>query len=323
MLSFIGKAFAILVGLLICAGIYLYVLSPETAVELAAGAERANAGLEEKQIRVGEFNIHYLAGGEGETLLLIHGFGADKDNWTRMAADLTAQYRVIAPDLPGFGESDHPQGKDYGVATQAERVHDFVQKLNLGAVHVGGNSMGGAIAGAYAAAYPEQTQSLWLLAPFGVSTAPVSDLRSLVEQGKRNPLLPATVDEYRLLLDNWVFVNKPFIPAPIQYVLGKRAVERRPLLTDIYQQLNTQEFTLEQILADSPVPTLILWGKQDRLLHVGGAQILGDAIPRSEVVVMENTGHAPMIERPQESAEAFKQFEQKLPAGNTQPVQQN
>ena len=313
MLSAIGKGLAILVGLIICAGIYLYVLSPQTAVELAQALERGRAGLTEHQVQVGEFNIHYLSGGEGETLLLLHGFGADKDNWTRIAADLTPQYRVIAPDLPGFGVSDHPQGVDYRAATQAQRVHDFVQKLDLGKVHIAGNSMGGAIAGAYAAAYPDETRSLWLLAPAAVVSAPVSELRARIGAGKKNPLLPSTHEEYYALL-GFVFEEEPFIPAPLKFVLAERAIERNPLLTDIFFQISSDDLALEQALASSPVPTLILWGKQDRLLHVGGAAILNNAIPSSKMVIMDETGHAPMIERPHQSAEAFKAFQQNLPA---------
>lgn len=312
MLSALGKGLAILVGLLVCAAVYLYVLSPQTAVALAQWAERGRAGLEERQVQVGEFNLHYLIGGEGPPLVMLHGFGADKDNWTRIAAELTADYQVVAPDLPGFGVSDHPLGADYRARTQAQRVHAFVQKLNLAPVHIAGNSMGGAIAGAYAAAYPEDTRSLWLLAPGGVQSAPASELRQMIQDGKKNPLLPATNEEFFALLD-FVFEEEPYIPAPIKYVLAQRAIERRPLLTDIFTQIVNEDLALEKELADSPVPTLILWGKQDRLLHVGGAQILADAIPNAQVVLQDNTGHAPMIERPQDSAEAFRRFAKSLP----------
>ena len=313
MLSAIGKGIAILIGLLICFGVYLYVLSPQTAVDLAQKLERGNAGLEERQVQVGEFNIHYLDSGKGEPLLMVHGFGADKDNWTRIAADLTGEYRVIAPDLPGFGASDHPAGKDYSARTQAKRLHAFVEKLGLGAVNIAGNSMGGAIAGAYAAQYPENTRTLWLLAPADVQSADTSELRRMIASGQKNPLLPATHDEYYALL-GFVFEEEPFIPAPIKYVLAERAIQREPLLRDIFQQISNEDLALETALADSEVPTLVLWGKQDRLLHVSGAQILADAIPNNTMVVMDNTGHAPMIERPQESAEAFKTFKKNLPA---------
>lgn len=313
MFSAIGKGIALLVFLLVCALVYLYVISPQTAYRLAQSAERARAHLQEKQIQVGDFNIKYLTGGSGPVLLMLHGFGADKDNWVRVAADLTGEYRVIVPDLPGFGESSRPAGIDYSVMTQVGRVHQFVQALGLQQVNIAGNSMGGAIAGAYAAAYPSQTRSLWLLDPAGVASAPPSDLFVQIESGGNNPLLPATPKEYYKLLDNWVFVHQPFIPAPIKYVLAHRAVKNRPLLTDIFKQITTENLALEKKLAGSAVPTLIMWGKQDRLLNPAGAQILANAMPNAEVVLMDQTGHAPMLEKPHESVAAFKAFAKKLP----------
>lgn len=310
--KFLGRGLAVVVGLLVLAFVYLYVLAPHTAYELAQAAERSRAGLTEKQVEAGGFEFHYLEGGSGEPLVLLHGFGADKDNWTRLAARLTDDYRVIAPDLPGFGETDHPGGIDYRVTTQAERVRAFARALELGPVHIGGNSMGGGIAGAYAAAYPDATRSLWLLAPFGVAEAPASELQSQIESGEGNPLLPRTHEDFDRLLD-WVFEKRPYIPAPVQYVLAERAIERRPLLADILDQLEVNAFDLADQLAGSPVPTLIVWGRQDRLLHPEGASILAAAIPRSRVQMLDDTGHVPMVERAETVAEAFRTFQRDLP----------
>jgi pimeloyl-ACP methyl ester carboxylesterase len=90
-------------------------------------------------------HIAYLEGGSGEPLVLVHGFGADKDNFTRVARWLTPHYRVIAHDVVGFGESTHLPDADYRYAVQAERVRAFVQALGLARVQLGGNSMGGGI----------------------------------------------------------------------------------------------------------------------------------------------------------------------------------
>lgn len=320
MLRALGKFLALLVFLLVCAVVYLYVVSPHTGYRLAQSAERARAGLQVKQVQVGEFNIKYLIGGSGPPLLMVHGFGADKDNWVRVAADLTGQYHVIAPDLPGFGESSRPANTDYRATTQARRLHDFVLALGLKKVNIAGNSMGGAIAGAYAAAYPEQTLSLWLLDPADVASAPRSALFKQLAAGGANPLLPQTHEQYYDLLNNWVFVHEPYIPAPIKYVLAEKAVKNRPLLKNIFQQLVTEKLVLEKALAGSPVPTLVMWGKQDRLLSPAGAQILANAIPNAKVVLLDDTGHTPMIERPHESAAAFKAFTKNLPTRAGQPA---
>ena len=98
-------------------------LAPEQALHVALAAERSRSGLERKQIDLADGQHWvYLEGGRGEPLLLLHGFGADKDNFTRVARFLTPHYRVIVPDLIGFGESAHPANADYSPSAQAERV---------------------------------------------------------------------------------------------------------------------------------------------------------------------------------------------------------
>jgi pimeloyl-ACP methyl ester carboxylesterase len=92
---------------------------------------------------VGKHTIVYLEGGRGESVLLLHGFGADKDNWNLFSRYLTKRYHVIAPDLPVFGESSKIWSDQYNISAQVERVHDFVKQLGLKSFHLAGNSMGG------------------------------------------------------------------------------------------------------------------------------------------------------------------------------------
>lgn len=307
----LGKLAAVLIGLLIAAGAYIYFLAPETAYRWGIAAERHLAGLEVKHITVDGLDIAYLDGGQGQALVLLHGFGADKDNWPRMAAHLTDDYRVIAPDLPGFGDSERPGNGDYRVRTQAERVDDFVTALGVRRFHLGGNSMGGAIAGAYADAHADKLISLWLLSPAGVAGADTSEFESRLASGADNPLIPSTPEEFYTLLD-WAFADPPYIPAPVKQVLGRKAAARHDLYQDIFKQLRGElgeGFVLEGIVANIDVPVLVIWGEDDRLLDVSGARVLADAAPdRVQVERMPGVGHVEMLERPKESAAAFRAF---------------
>ena len=85
----------------------------------------------------------YLEGGQGEPLLLLHGFGADKDNFVRAARFLTPHFHVIVPDQIGFGESAHPLQADYAPIAQSKRLHALMQALGIKNIHLGGSSMGG------------------------------------------------------------------------------------------------------------------------------------------------------------------------------------
>src|SRR5262245_25852423 len=90
-------------------------IAPGPVARALLALDRAQSGLEATRIAVGDAQIAYLVGGHGEPLILVHGFGADKDNFTRVARYLTPRFRVLIPDMPGFGDSSRPEGVSYGV----------------------------------------------------------------------------------------------------------------------------------------------------------------------------------------------------------------
>ncbi|MCP4668846.1 MAG: alpha/beta hydrolase, partial [Deltaproteobacteria bacterium] len=213
--------------------------------------------------------------------------------------------------LPGFGESSRDAAARYAVADQVERVRAFTRALQLESFHLGGNSMGGHIAGAYAGRYPADVKSLWLLAPAGVTWAKKSELAERIEKGD-NPLLVDQVEDFDGLMD-FVFVDPPYIPGPIKRHLANLAVEHRDFNAKIFQDLIKNPLALEPLLKGSPVPSLIAWGDKDRLLHVSGAAVLKSIMPKAKAIVMKNMGHLPMMERPQETAADFLAFHGKNP----------
>ncbi len=305
------KKYILLIAALtiIVAVVVVYFTFPDVVSKLMLKAERSNAGLQQHSITVDGLHIEYLEGGQGDVILLLHGFGANKDNWTRISKHFTPHYRVIAPDLPGFGESSRQSDANYTIAAQADRVNAFVRALGIKRFHLGGSSMGGNIAGVYAAQHPENVISLWLLAPGGVASADPSEMKKELDAGKSNPLVVESVEDYNRLLD-FVFVKKPFIPGPMLNQLAKDAIRNRPLNQKIFKQISVAGKTtdLESALNGSVVPTLIVWGANDRVLHYSGAKILESVMPQAQVAIMEGVGHLPMIEKPEETAEIYLSF---------------
>jgi pimeloyl-ACP methyl ester carboxylesterase len=283
-----------------------YYLYPERLAKWAVRGERAVAGLSRHKADAAGFRIVYLEGGKGEPLLLLHGFGADKDNFTRVAKLLTPRFHVIVPDLPGFGESSKPADASYTIAEQVERVHAFAQVLGLKTVHLGGSSMGGEIAAVYAAKYPAETGSLWLLAPGGVSTAPPSDLALRLQQGGSNPLVASNADEFAAIFQ-FVMSDPPFVPRRILDVLGQTAIANHDLSLKIFDQIRAAP-PLEAQVQGLTTPTRIVWGDKDRALNVGGAQILANLMPRASVLILPGIGHLPMLERPHEVGADYLSF---------------
>jgi pimeloyl-ACP methyl ester carboxylesterase len=296
---------AALAALVLGATGFLY-LAPVAATGLILDTERWRSGLERKEIELpGGLHYVYLDGGKGEPLMLLHGFGADKDNFTRVARFLTPHYRVIVPDHLGFGESAHPADADYSPAAQAERLRLLAQALGIKELHLGGSSMGGHIALSYAARHPAEVGSLWLIDTGGIWSAPKSELANLIEQSGRNPLIAKSEEEFAQTFA-FVMHDPPFIPRPVINVMAQERIRNVALAQNIFKQLIAD--SLEQRVSGLNTPALIVWGERDRAIHVATADILHKMMPRSQVIIMPGIGHLPMVERPEQSARDYLRF---------------
>jgi len=300
---------AALVVLIIAGAGFLY-LAPEKATRLAVNLERGRAGLERKAITTPDgLRWVYLEGGKGAPLILVHGFGGNKDNFTRTARYLVPHYHVIIPDLIGFGKSDHPQQADYSPNAQAERLREFAKALSVEDVHIGGNSMGGEIALAYAVLHPKEVKSLWLLDPGGIWSAPASEVRKIIEQTGHNPLLVKTPDEFASLLQ-LAMSKPPFMPRPILDVMAQEPIQNYDLSARIFKQIVAD--SMEKRVKGLATPALIVWGKEDRVINVATADMLHGMMPNSKVLLMDGIGHVPMLEVPERAAEDYLQFRKSL-----------
>jgi len=281
-----------------------------TLKDKAYAMERSRAGVERKEIALPDgTRMVYLEGGSGAPLVLVHGFGADKDNFTRVARYLTPHYRVIVPDLVGFGESAHRTDVDYHYAAQAERVHAFVHALGLARIDLGGNSMGGGIAMSYAAQHPSEVASLWLIDCAGIAEAPPSELARIVTTTGENPLMITRESDYAAFV-KFVMSDPPYIPGSVMDVLARERIANQALEKQVFRQIATDSVSAS--VKGLATPTLIMWGDEDRALSVGTVPVLKALLPNAQAVVMPHIGHAPMIERPQESADDYLRFREGL-----------
>lgn len=304
-----------LVALSAASFIGTYLLFPEILLKLALQAGRYSAGLVQKEIQVDDHKIVYLEGGKGQTIVLLHGFGANKDNWTPFAKHLTDDYRVVIPDLPGFGESSKIPTARYDAESELKRIDRFAEVLQLERFHLAGNSMGGMLAAMYGAAYPQKVSTLALMAPAGVGSPNPSEVVLLIKNGQ-NPLLIATADDFDRLV-SLCYVEPPYIPARLKTALAAEVVAQTAFNTKIWGDMqwsptketaSAVENVLLPYLPRIQAPVLIIWGDSDRILDVGGVSALQRHLKDHRTVIMEKTGHVPMLEKPQETASHYRGY---------------
>ena len=255
----------------------------------------------------------YLEGGNptGAPLLLVHGFGGNKDNFTRIARQL-GDYHIIIPDLLGFGDSSKPASADYHLDAQAKRLHELLQAKNLAsAIHIGGNSMGGGISVAYAAMYPETVKSVWLLDSGGFWS---EDMREEFKDfdPENNPLVIRTTEDY-FKFYKLVMNKPPYIPKTIQAVFAQENINNQKLQAQILKQIIDDDVSERaKTIAKYHIPTLIVWGTEDKILRPDTAQIMTELMPQAKLIMMPDVGHVPMVEAVKQTAADYQAFRASL-----------
>ncbi|ROT94586.1 alpha/beta fold hydrolase [Marinobacter sp. R17] len=295
----------LLVSILLLSG-----CSREAIYDAMMAHERKAAGLLDAQIEVGDRTIAYLHNEypvDGPTLVLLHGFAANKENWLRLSRELTDHYNVYAIDLPGHGASDKDLDRDYSIGAQAGYVKAILDTLDLKRVHMVGNSMGGAITAQFAATYPDRVASATLLDPAGVMTYD-SELVERVKAGD-NPLIVEQPGDFEKLVD-FALEQKPFVPWPIYSVMEDRALADRAIHHRIFEQIEKSGYdaAFRDHLASIRAPVLIVWGRDDRVINYRNADVFEERIPNARKVILEHVGHAPMIEVPEQTARLIRDF---------------
>lgn len=298
---------------LVSALIVLTGCSRHDLYESAIALERNRADLEAKRVVVDGSEYAYLRSetvGEGTPLVMLHGFGANKDNWTRLAGALPESTTIYALDLPGHGDSAQPRDRSYTHKAQIESLEAIFAELGLEQFHLIGNSMGGAISALYAANHPNQVASAILFAPGGIIEFP-SPLTEQVTEGQPNPLIVREEGDFDRLID-FVMEQKPFIPWPVGSVMEEKAIARQDLNEQIFADIIDPDAGMDQSFQEQmtqiQAPVLLIWGRQDRALNVRNADIFAELIPDARVVRLDNVGHVPMMEVPDRSAELITRF---------------
>jgi abhydrolase domain-containing protein 6 len=235
------------------------------------------------------------------TVVLVHGFGGSKDHWTRFIAHMPSDVWVIAPDLPGFGESPKIESERYDLETQTTRLTRFLDGLEVGRFHLVGNSMGGHLSALVALQAPERVQSLVLFNPAGMR-GPVPSAMDKLTEGGAVPFVIQSKEDFQTLLKH-SFVISPRIPEFLLDHFAEQAALSYAFSKKIKDDQKAAPARIVDRIATLEPPTLVVWGDSDGVLDPSAVPLWRAKVPGGLVVVMRETGHGPQIERPEEAAE--------------------
>ncbi|MDY0362346.1 MAG: alpha/beta fold hydrolase [Desulforegulaceae bacterium] len=282
--------------------------------DYAIESTRKKADLESETVKISKGEIVYLnnfakkeSDNHQDFIIMVHGFGANKDNWLKLSAELTEKFKIAALDLPGHGESFSDLSNEYNIENQAKWLNEFMEALNIKKAHIIGNSMGGGISAQFSYKNPDKVLTLTLIDSAGIYKTD-SDFTISLKDGK-NPLVVENMDQFKELMD-LVMEKKPYIPGPVFKVLTEKKIKRKSIDQKIFEDMS-KDIDLTDTLKKIKVPVLIVWGKKDRVLHVDNAYEFKNKIKGSSLVVFDGIGHLPMMETPEKTADAFLDFLEK------------
>lgn len=281
-------------------------LWPGWALQAEYGRLRWLAQADTRELQVGDHRWSYLEAGRGPLLVLLHGFTGNKETWLPLMRELRHDYRVIAPDLPGWNASQRVAGANYGVVAQARRTADFLAALDAPVVLLGGHSMGGHIAGLVAAGQPERVPRLLLMSSAGTEFEENDFLREVMAGGHPYEVTNRQQLHRQLSL---VFTEPPFLPWPADEALARQRAQDLPLERDVLALARGPEATLlQERLGQVTMPTLLLWCRDDRVIDVSAEAVFRADLPNSRSVILEGCGHMPLMAAPREVAAALREF---------------
>lgn len=274
---------------------------------------RSRVGLELKHVEFDDYRLYYLErAGDGETVVLLHGFASEKDAWLRFIGYMPGDHRILAFDLPGHGDSTRREDHVYDVPYMAEQLARGLDGIGVERVHIAGNSLGGAVALVYTWMHPERVHTLGLIDAAGVDTPAQSEFERLLAAGD-NPLIVESEDEFARLMD-LVFQHPPPMPWPVGAVLLRRFIERSDFHQKMWDDIWTRRREITGLLTEIGPEVIVIWGEADRILDPSSAATFARYLRSAEVYMLRDTGHSPMIERPRHTATLYRDFLARHPA---------
>lgn len=253
-----------------------------------------------RKIKVGGLDIHYLSGGQGDPLIIIHGGGDGARAWMKNMIELSKDYAIYVPDLPGFGLSQPIDGHYY-IPELVEFVDEFSHQLGLKSFHLMGHSLGGGIALSYALKFPQKITKLVL-----VSSMCLGHEIALWVRFLSSPALIWSIGRAVIAVLKGVKWVADLMLSPAEFAIPLSIAS--VYLGSSVSTLKEQTTVLVHQLSELIVPTLVVWGAKDPILPVSQAYTAAQLIPECQVKVFEDCGHSVYRQKIDEFSHLLKRF---------------
>lgn len=264
--------------------------------------------MKENWANLNGLKIRYLESGKGNDrhVLFIHGLGSSADRWLGIPDVLSTNFHTIALDLPGFGKSDKPATMEYTIENFRETIVDFINELaiNDGKTSIVGHSLGGYIAAEVTIENKNLVERLVLIDSSGM----LKKLTPLLEE-----YLMATIDPTKEKVRK-VFEQMVAVPTRIPSKLVEGFIARINLPNAKYAFKSTLENSantqigLGRLKLIENIPTLILWGIKDKVIPTKHSKLFKEAIMNSRIEIIQDAGHTPFAEKPDQVCEILRNF---------------
>jgi pimeloyl-ACP methyl ester carboxylesterase len=286
------RALAVVAGAAVAAAAVFAYEEPVAVFEAAGAARLRLQGVRSAHVQAGPWRLHYLEAGTGPPIVLVHGLGSSAAlEWGRLVGPLSRRYRVLAPDLPGFGESERPATADYSIRMQVDAVRAFMESVGVSRASVVGISMGGWIAARLAAGHPGMVERLVLV-----------DAAGMKPDGPAIPaevLLPRDEEGVRRLVAA-VRHRAPVPPGFVARDILERRLAEEWVVRRALESMRDGDDWLNGTLGRADMPVLVVWGRQDALIPVDYAEPLRSELKDARLEVLDGCGHVPVADCPEE-----------------------
>ena len=282
--------------------------------------------LEDRFVQVGSVKTRYRqAGSGGSIVLLLHGIGCSVLEWEHNMAALATRHCVLAVDLLGFGLTDKPSDAAYSIERLAQFAFDFLTAHQITRAHFAGNSLGGSIALECARVAPERVASLVLVDPAGVDRRGtlfefrLATVPLLGELFTRPNRIGMRMLWQKAFADPASNVNESLVSTKLE--MARLPGAQAAFLDTLRSFVDFGGFRAKRVgevhaaLPNIRAPTLVIWGRDDRLITVAHAATLQRLMPNVQVQIWDRCGHVPQIECSTRFNEAALDFWSSLEAG--------